>query len=424
MSSPTPHRLALQPKRSSTTTTIVPHCATPVSQATVELQAFSFQNHNSTNNNKNENDDGSALLLSFPDATSSSSFPHRRNNYVCSPILESPIHLPPDNNNNNTYATSMDSTTTTANHPYHHHNNTMTMMMTTVDTIGDDELPTAGSLHKVRRIHKSDDIFAASHHHLSHLRQSVLQLQHNTAVSVVPPPPTIDTSKLGYVNDDEEDISPTDVTTALFPPSQKFFAPTPVVPKHGPPPTPMKPARGSNVLLFTTSSSTNNNTTTQPQYTPYTHSQSHQQHSPSRRDTSPSSPVGLPPVLTRKVLQPRTPLVTLNPPIDRSNMSSHPQPYWQKPSYYDDNMNGHSNGSSDNQNEVWMFESDNRCGYTDVTNTQPPSATMYHNRHHPSLDTQQQQQGTPMSRFYSDFDIIGELGHGSFGSVYKVCSYS
>jgi hypothetical protein len=28
------------------------------------------------------------------------------------------------------------------------------------------------------------------------------------------------------------------------------------------------------------------------------------------------------------------------------------------------------------------------------------------------------------SRFYSDFDIIGELGHGSFGSVYKVRSYT
>lgn len=70
-----------------------------------------------------------------------------------------------------------------------------------------------------------------------------------------------------------------------------------------------------------------------------------------------------------------------------------------------------------------MFESDNSCGYTDTTTGANDSA-FYNNHSGQGLNTTmelQPQQAVATSRFYSDFDIIGELGHGSFGSVYKVC---
>ena len=403
---------SLQPKpqsaHPSTTMEVVVAApqGTPVSQATVGLQAFSFHSSNIANQNQTDGEEGSIL---FPSSSSTaSSLLYRRNSYVCSPIIESPVH--PDHHSENSSTT----TVTTSNRM---------ILMPVTDTIGDDELPTAGSLHKVRRIHKSDDIFAASHHHLSNLRETVLQQQQHLSGKVT----MIDTTttnmmKLGY--DEEEDISPTDVTsTTLFGQPQRFFAPTPVVPKHGPPPTPIKPSRGSNVVLFTTATKQ----PTPPQFTPYPH-HSRPPQSPSRRDapttnhTSPSSPVGLPPILTRKLLQPRTPLVSLNA-VDRNsnNLPSQQQqpsiPYWQK------QQSNATRTCSDNQNEVWMFESDNSCGYTDTTTGAHDSA-FYNNHSGQGLNTTmelQPQQAVATSRFYSDFDIIGELGHGSFGSVYKVC---
>ena len=143
-----------------------------------------------------------------------------------------------------------------------------------------------------------------------------------------------------------------------------------------------------------------------------------------RSITSPSSsPVGLPPILTRKALQPRTPLVTLNS-IDRSNNVIVPSeslvPHWQLKQCNDNNSS-----CCDNQNGIWMFESDNRCGYTDISNVQRDDSAIYghhsgHTLNTTSIESQHQQPST--SRFYSDFDIIGELGQGSFGSVYKVRS--
>ena len=71
--------------------------------------------------------------------------------------------------------------------------------------------------------------------------------------------------------------------------------------------------------------------------------------------------------------------------------------------------------------------------YTPVRKPSVPPTPMPERRHHQwnssSLDdsaesvnhsTQQQQQ--PPSRFHSDFDVIGELGNGSFGNVFKVMS--
>ena len=100
----------------------------------------------------------------------------------------------------------------------------------TMDDAETDDVPTAGSLHKVRRIHTSDDVFAASNHHLSRLRPH--------------PPMVIDTAchpNTMMMEEEEGDgISPTDVL--------HFPAFTPRVPKSGPPPTPVKQPRPRGFL--------------------------------------------------------------------------------------------------------------------------------------------------------------------------------
>ena len=344
----------LQPKRTAAAI-LVPH-GTPVSQATVELQAFSFTARTDRTDETMLPEESSLFLV----PSSSSLLPsYRRNSYVCSPILESPVHPPAVN------STRMDATTAPP---------ILTM---------DGELPTAGSLQKVRRIHQSDDVFRASQHHfVSHFRPTA-------------PPPQIDTTSTKYEQHEEDDISPTDVTTTLFskatrPPgtTQNFFAPTPAVPKHGPPPTPMKPPRSSNpdVLLFSTHpkvAATTTHTTPHP-------------HLPRRTTTTTKWPVSPRRQRPQHVLQPRTPLV--------ATLSSDSHHATRLPSYYDVTKGGHSNIDDDDDDEVWMFESDNRCGYTDLTTTHaaPESPPV------------------PTSRFTTDFDIIGELGHGTFGHVYKV----
>lgn len=225
---------------------------TPVSEATVGLQAFSIN-------------------------------PRNRATFVCSPISE---RSPPLNRSN------ISSTFSSRFFP----------------NMDGDDVPSAGSLHKVRRIHPSDDIFAASNHHISQLARR----RHL--------PPTIDT-KSGRDNpindgDHENGISPTDVLS--------FPAFTPVVPKTGPPPTPVKQQRPRTGL-----------------------------HAPKTSLLSSHRPL------------PRTPLV--------SSASGR----------------GFRRSPMDNDDE----EDEEGAHMKLLRNT---------------------------SRFHADFDIIGELGQGSFGSVYKV----
>jgi wee1-like protein kinase len=219
---------------------------TPVSEATVGLQAFSIH-------------------------------PQQRAHYVCSPIPEqsSPSNRP-----------SISSTS-----------------LRFFPTMEADDVPSAGSLHKVRRIHPSDDVFAASNHHFSQLARR----RHF--------PPIIDTKYGPHMAlDDEDGISPTDVLS--------FPAFTPLVPKTGPPPTPVKQQRPRT-----------------GHYAPKT------------------------PVLSGHRSLPRTPLVSSGA-------------FRRSPPEYDDEE-----------------EEEGDAHMTMLRNT---------------------------SRFHADFDIIGELGQGSFGSVYKV----
>ena len=68
--------------------------------------------------------------------------------------------------------------------------------------------------------------------------------------------------------------------------------------------------------------------------------------------------------------------------------------------------------------------------YTPVRKPSVPPTPMPERRHHQWNSnveesvghSSQQQQQQPSSRFYSDFDVIGELGNGSFGNVFKVMS--
>lgn len=224
-----------------------PKQGTPVTEATAGLHAFS--------------------LSGYPE--------HAHNGFTCSPIPEQGPVVP--NNTRRPHTSNM-------------------MLMESTDTAS------AGSLHKVRRIHLSDDVVAATGHHLFNLAQRVTDH------------PEVDTSYMFMDQDNENNdgISPTDV---LHFPS----FPTPVVLKSGPPPTPVKQ---------------------RPSKQPYSSN-----HRPPRTPG--------PPLLARKAGL-RTP---------HHSLSSY------------------------------------MPGDESVTDT-----------------------GLSNSRFYSDFDIIGELGHGSFGTVYKVLS--
>jgi hypothetical protein len=163
---------------------------------------------------------------------------------------------------------------------------------------------TAGSLHKVRRLYRNDDVVAASGHHFnSHRKQQRLTVDTQGDVAMM-------------MDDDYDDESPTDV--AQFPGP----APTPAK-KALPPPTPVK-ARPA--------------------------------HYPGGRTPSP-------PCLERRGRHSgaaRTPHL-------------HP-----------------------------------RSGATVATTTT-------------TWESQQAPTATK-SRFYADFDVIGELGRGTFGVVYKVLS--
>lgn len=168
----------------------------------------------------------------------------------------------------------------------------------------------AGSLHKVRRINRTDDVVSATGHHLTRMSRRP------------PPPPVLNTTSAcsSMMCDNEDGISPTDVIN--FP----SFSPAP---KKAPPPTPIKQ---------------------RPSKQPYS----------SIRSTARTP--GQPPVLTRKT-GPGGGLKT--PAIGGGSFDS------------DDDWTAATTGTNN---------------------------------------------AAAKSRFYSDFDVIGELGKGSFGTVYKVLS--
>jgi hypothetical protein len=181
------------------------------------------------------------------------------------------------------------------------------------------DIASAGSLHKVRRIHLSDDVVAATGHHLS-----------NLSSRRVTDYPVVNTSYVMCMHnsyDNDDGISPTDVFS--FP-----SFPTPAVPKTGPPPTPVK-QRPSQQLYSSCNSS--------------------HHHRPPRTPG--------PPMLARKAGV--------------------------------------------------------RVNSTTPHHHHPSSLVLgsYMAGDEPAVDT-----GHGTSRFHSDFDVIGELGHGSFGTVYKVLS--
>lgn len=252
--------MLLQPKQNP---------GTPVTEATAGLRAFSIAPAA-----------GNSGTASYPELS-------RPYGFACSPI---PEDIP-----------------TTATNSF---NNMMMMMpMDSTDTAS------SGSLHKVRRIHRSDDVVAATGHHLSNFSRRVTDH------------PIVHTAFSDNMMDDDG-ISPTDVLN--FP----AFHATPAVPKWGPPPTPVKQ---------------------RPSQQPY--SSCHN----SRRPQLPPRTPG-PPLLARKTGV-RTP---------HHNPSSH----------YD-------------QSE------------------ETPGAMATNNGGDAQIGS---------SRFHADFDVIGELGHGSFGTVYKVLS--
>lgn len=158
-----------------------------------------------------------------------------------------------------------------------------------------DTVASSGSLNKVRRIRKADDVVSATGHHLSTLTSRMLSIQ------------TDSSTKSDYYNkcNDNDDISPTDVLAFPF-----DSANTPK-PKTIPPPTPLK----------------------------------------QRPSKQPYSSVRIPPILNRKLHPPSTP--------------------------------GGASFDEDDEDDEWLQNK---------------------------------------SRFYSDFDVIGELGKGSFGTVFKVLS--
>jgi hypothetical protein len=289
---------------------------TPVSEATVGLQAFSLHSNHA-----------------------GISFLRPSSNFACSPI---PEHISP--------ASPRKILPPRAD---------ISMLMQQIES---DDVPSAGSLHKVRRINRTDDVFAATNHHLSHMTATATLRRVTDHIH-------IDTSTTKRMDGDtmmddkipDDGISPTDVMT--FP----AFAPTPVVPKSGPPPTPVKQQRPqcklSGASFYNRMSHSN---------VPY---------------LPPKTPG--PPLLSRKQL-PRTPLLPLSHRMNDIGLDI----------------------VDENSSEQW-------------SSTGVGMKPHFHHRDHDDDDDDgsndmQLKLLRNTSRFHADFDIIGELGQGSFGSVYKV----
>jgi hypothetical protein len=282
--------------------------STPVTQATAGLRAFSIA-EGSTEESQQTHVYHHAPMSRVAE-------------YSCSPI---PEHFAAAPSNRTGYSGSADWGATAAAPAF----------------MESTDVASSGSLHKVRRIHRSDDVVAATGYHLSHL---------------APPPPrrclrplSVAPSGGGLSFDMMEDdkdggalddgVSPTDVM---------HFFPTPHVPKSGPPPTPIKQ---------------------RPSYQPYGNRRQVPQPHLARTPG--------PPLLNRKTGGGLSSIYTPHPSL--SNFSE--------------------NGFKEQPNMTSVLDS------------------RYHLEQRRSATT-----STTNSRFYADFDIIGELGRGSFGNVYKVLS--
>jgi hypothetical protein len=279
---------------------------TPVTQAAAELRAFSIAEGASA--------DESQSAHVYHHAPMS-----RVAEYSCSPIPEHFAAAPSNAGYSGSSGTDWGATAAPA-------------LMESTD------VASSGSLRKVRRIHRSDDVVAATGYHLSHL---------------APPPPrrclrplSVAPSGGGLsfdmMEDDKDDgalddgVSPTDVM---------HFFPTPHVPKSGPPPTPIKQ---------------------RPSYQPY----GNRRHVPQPRTPGP-------PLLNRKTGGGLSSIYTPHPSLSIFS----------------------ENGFKEQPHMTTVLDS------------------RYHLEQRRSATT-----STTNSRFYADFDIIGELGRGSFGNVYKVLS--
>lgn len=203
------------------------------------------------------------------------------------------------------------------------------------------DVASAGSLHKVRRIHRSDDVVSATGYHLTHSYQGSSSIDQQR--------PIVDSNlNLDPMEDDDEEdrkfdrVSPTDVT--------QFFPTLPSMKNApNPPPTPIK-QRPSHQPY------SNNNTNNSCDYSSF---------------------------YQRPRLLPRTP----GPPLlERKNNAAlrTPHPWSTIHSGHDDE-----------------FEEQDEQGRMDSV------------AHHFANSN---------SRFHTDFDVIGELGRGSFGNVFKVLS--
>lgn len=126
---------------------------------------------------------------------------------------------------------------------------------------------------------------------------------------------------------------------------------------------------------------------------------------------SPSNTSTVPPTPMKPV---RRPAVNRYTPIRRPMVP--PTPVRKARSFDDDEMFVDTAGRGESASIDYLNLSPG------APSSRPDGGHHGHRQHHHQLVVAAPVTAAPPSRFYSDFDVIGELGNGSFGNVFKVLS--